>query len=44
MSVRKFFGFVVLGVAGFFNVTMQKIYFVFAAVLLRKVDSVILSI
>ena len=31
------------GATGFFNVMMQKFYFVFAAALLHKVDLVILS-
>ena len=31
------------GATGFFNVMMQKFYFVFTAALLRKVDLVMLS-
>ena len=42
MSVRRSFGFV-LWATGFFNVMMQKFYFVFAAALLQKVDLVMLS-
>ena len=42
VSVCRFFGFV-LGLRGFFDVMMQKTYFVFAAALLRNVDPVMLS-
>ena len=42
VSVRIFFG-VVLAATGFFNVMMQKKYFVIAAALLHKVDLVMLS-
>ncbi len=42
MSVRRFFG-VVLAAAGVFNVVMQKLYFVFVAALLHRVDLVMLS-
>ena len=38
-SVRISFGFV-LGAADFFNVMMQRFYFVFAAALLHRIDLV----
>ena len=42
VSVRRFFGFV-LGATDFFNIIIQQFYFVFAAaVLLGKVNLVIL--
>ena len=41
MSVHRFFG-LFCGAIGFFNVMMQKFYFVIAAVLLHKVDLVML--
>ena len=43
VSVRRSFGFVLGGKRCFFHVMMQKFDFVFAAVLLRKVDLVMLS-
>ena len=43
VSVRRFFGFVLRGNQGFFNVMMQNFYFVFAAALLHKVDLAMLS-